>query len=380
MRGHVQQRGPRTWRIKVYVGRSPADGRKRYVERTVQGSKREAERELARVVVEVDEGRHVAAGPITFVELLDRWLEVKRLSVEPTTLRPYEWVAAKYLRPALAHRKVGALRAMELDALYAELYARPLSARTVRICHTVVRQSLEQARKWALLARNPALDATPPGQVRREVNPPSIEQVRALLAAAMEDDWDFGVYLWLLAVTGCRRGEACALRWLDIDLDRAELLIHRSIALVDGRAVEKGTKSHQARRVALDVGTVALLQEHRRRSQELALALCVRLPANAYLFFEAGDFSRPWRPDVCTNRFARLRQRLGVPTVRLHDLRHFVATTLGAGGTPIATISARLGHRDKATTLNIYSHTFPAADREAADRLGALLGATVAGP
>jgi hypothetical protein len=73
--------------VKVYVGRSPADGRKRYVERTVQGSKREAERELARLVVEVDDGRHVAAGPVTFGDLLDRWLDVKRLSVEPTTLR-----------------------------------------------------------------------------------------------------------------------------------------------------------------------------------------------------------------------------------------------------------------------------------------------------
>jgi integrase len=106
----------------------------------------------------------------------------------------------------------------------------------------------------------------------------------------------------------------------------------------------------------------------------------VRLPADAYLFSEAGDFSRAWRPDVCTNRFGRLRQRVGVPTVRLHDLRHFVATALGAGGTPIATISARLGHRDKATTLNIYSHALPAADRDAADRLGALLGAATAEP
>ena len=59
---------------------------------------------------------------------------------------------------------------------------------------------------------------------------------------------------------------------------------------------------------------------------------------------------------------------------------HFVATALGADGTSIATISARLGHRDKATTLNIYSHALPAADREAADRLGALLVATPAGP
>lgn len=377
MRGHVQQRGPRSWRLKVFVGRS-ADGRKRYLERTVSGTKREAERELSRLLVEVDEGRHVAAGPVASGELLDRWLDVKRLSVEPTTLRPYEWVAAAYLRPALAGRKVAGLRPMELDALYAALFARPLSARTVRVCRTVVRQSLEQACKGGLVARNAALDATPPGQVRREVMPPTAEQVRALLDAARDDDPDFGVYLWLLAATGCRRGEACALRWSDVDLERGELLVRRSIALVDGRPHEKGTKTHQARRVALDRATVALLREHRRRSQEVALG--VRLPADAYLFSEAGDFARPWRPDVCTDRSARLRRRLGLPGVRLYDLRHFVATALGADGTPIATISARLGHRDKATTLNVYSHTLPAADRDAAEHLGSLLTGRPAGP
>lgn len=65
-----------TWRLKVYVGHS-ADGRKRYVERTVHGTRREAERDLARLVVEVDEGRHVASAPMTVGELLDRWLDIK---------------------------------------------------------------------------------------------------------------------------------------------------------------------------------------------------------------------------------------------------------------------------------------------------------------
>jgi hypothetical protein len=188
------------------------------------------------------------------------------------------------------------MRAMELDALYAELFARPLWARTVGICHTIVRQSLEQARKWGLIARNPALDVTPPGQARREVTPPTADQVRALLAAARDDDPDLGLYLWLLAATGCRRGKACALRWTDIDLDRGDVLIQRSIALVEGQVHEKGTKTHQSRRVALDASTVALLREHRRRCQEVALALGVRLPSEAYLFSEAGDFRRPWRP------------------------------------------------------------------------------------
>lgn len=120
MRGHLQQRGRDSWRLKVFVGRS-SDGKRRYVERTVRGSRRDAERALARLVVEADEGRYAAAAPMTFGELLDRWLAIKKLAVEPTTLSSYEWVARRYLRPALADRKLASLRPIELDGLYADL-------------------------------------------------------------------------------------------------------------------------------------------------------------------------------------------------------------------------------------------------------------------
>lgn len=379
MKGHLRKRGRESWQASVYLGRDDS-GKKRYLRRTVRGSRRDAEAELARLVVEVSEGRHVAAAPIPFGELLDRWLELKALTVAATTTEGYRFVTERYLRPRLGERNVASIRAMELDRLYAELFAsggedgRPLSARTVRICHTVVRQALEQARKWGIVARSVARDATPPRQTRSEVTPPSVDEVRRLLEAASDWDPDFGVFLWVLTATGCRRGEALALRWSDVDLDAGELVIRRSVAQVDGgEPFEKDTKTHQARRVALDDATVARLRDHRRRCREVALALGVHLPHDAFLFSEAGDFSRPWRPDVATNWFGRLRAQVGLAGVRLHDLRHFMATVLGAAGTPIATISARLGHRDKATTLDIYSHALPAMDRVAAEHMAEVL-------
>jgi integrase len=271
----------------------------------------------------------------------------------------------------LGERKVASLRAIDLDALYSELHGRGLSARTVRICHTVMRQSLEQARRWGLIARNPAVDATPPPQRRREIEPPTVEQVQKLLDAALADDPDFAAYLWVLAVTGCRRGEGCALRWTDVDLERAEIAIRRSITQVGRELREKDTKTHQSRRVAIDEATVVVLRSVRRRGRERALALGERLADDALLFSDAEG--RPWRPDVCTNRFGRLRAGVGLERVRLHDLRHFVATVLGGAGVPIATISGRLGHGDNATTLNLYTHVMPATDQAAAAYLGSLL-------
>lgn len=283
MRGHIQQRGGQSWRIKAYVGRDP-DGVRRYVDRTVRGTRREAERELSRLLVEVDEGRHAAAAPITFGELLDRWLEVKRRLVEPKTIESYEWVARSYVRPGLGDRKVASIRPIDLDSLYTDLHGRGLSARTVRICHTVIRQALEQARRWGLRVRSPAVDATPPVQRRREIVPPTVEQVRALLDAAEAEDPDFAAYLWVLAATGCRRGEACALRWVDVDLERAEVVIRRSISQVGGELREKDTKTHQSRRVALDAETGAVLRSLRLRARERALTLGSTVADDALLF------------------------------------------------------------------------------------------------
>jgi integrase len=197
--------------------------------------------------------------------------------------------------------------------------------------------------------------------------------VLTLLAVAKDYDEDFATYLRVLAATGCRRGEALALHWSSIEWRKCELLIAHSLTTVDSTIIEKDTKTHQSRRVMLDSGTIEALESQKGRAWARASACGTTLGKEAYIFSSEADGSVPWRPDVATNRFGRLCKSAGISGVRLHDLRHYVATNLGAAGTPIATISARLGHRDRATTLNIYQHALPAQDHDAAKLLGALL-------
>jgi integrase len=382
MAGHLQERGPKTWRLSVYVARDSRTGRKRYAQRTVHGSKREAERALARLVTEVEEGRHSASAAGTFGNLLDRWLETKAQSVDPATISNYRWVTEKYVRPGLGRARLASLKAVDIDSFYVRLAEQPgergkmLSPRTIRICHVVIRQALDQARKWGLITRNPALDASPPRSRHHEIHPPSVDQVLTLLTAAKAYDEDFATYLRVLAATGCRRSEALALRWNSIDWKKSELAIAHSLTMVNSSIVEKDTKTHQARRLVLDSGTVLVLKSHKERVKARASGCGIELNDDAFVFTSEADGSVPWRPDVATNRFGRLCKSVGISGVRLHDLRHYVATNLGAGGTPIATISARLGHRDRATTLNIYQHALPAQDHQAAEMLGALLDST----
>ena len=66
--------------------------------------------------------------------------------------------------------------------------------------------------------------------------------------------------------------------------------------------------------------------------------------------------------------------RAGIENVRLHDLRHYVATRLLAAGVDVRTVAGRLGHRNLATTLNVYAHFVPEVDQQAADVLGRMFG------
>jgi integrase len=168
-------------------------------------------------------------------------------------------------------------------------------------------------------------------------------------------------------------GELCALRWCDVDLDEGTVLIEHSIMDGAGGYVERSTKTHVARRIAIGESIVRALADHRFRMSEVARAFNLELAEDAYVFsYEAGGRA-PWRPDGVTHRFTRLRDVAGLGQVRLHDLRHFAATRMLAGGVSAKTVAGRLGHANASMTLNVYSHFLQASDREAADVLGRVL-------
>jgi len=178
------------------------------------------------------------------------------------------------------------------------------------------------------------------------------------------------------ATTGARRGELCGLRWRSADLVDATVTISRAIVEGErGALVEKDTKTHSARRIALDPQTAEELSTHRSRCAERALACGASLGEDAYVFSRSPDGTKPLVPTDVTNGFIRVRRQVGLDHVRLHDLRHFAATRLLAAGVPVRTVSGRLGHANAATTLGVYAHFLEASDRDAANTLGAVLQA-----
>lgn len=180
----------------------------------------------------------------------------------------------------------------------------------------MLRRALEQARKWGWIERNPAALASPPSVHNKRTVVPSPTDWQRLVEAC-GDDHDFVTMLRLAAATGARRGELCALRWADIDLETGLVWVRRSILVgQDLELVEKATKTHAERRFTLDAGTISELRAHRDRISKRALACDATIDANRFMFSRQPDCGRPWRPDYVTATFTRLRRLADAPGVR----------------------------------------------------------------
>ena len=378
MRGHLRKRG-NAWELRAYAGIDPLTNRQKYVTRTFRGGKREAGEALARFVTEVSGGSH-AARDTTVGDLIRDWLAMASRELSPTTVRGYEWIVKTYVTPTLDKVPLARLRTAQLDRLYGQLRdkggqdGKPLSAATVRQVHAIIRRALQQGVKWGWITTNPAALASPPRVRGATFELPDPAEVVALIETAGEDDPDFACFLHLAATTGARRGEVCGLRWCDVDLDGGTMTISRNVVEGAGsEVVEKDTKTHAARKIALDPGTVTALKAQRERMTNRTKATGTRLPEDGHVFSPDPDGDRPLAPNDVTKTFIRVRKRAGLDGVRLHDLRHFAATRLLAAGVPVRTVSGRLGHANAATTLGVYAHFVEESDRDAAATLGALL-------
>ena len=378
MPGHLRQRGS-AWELRAFAGRDPSSGRRIYSTRTFHGTKRTAELELAKLVAEVS-GVGAVARDATFGELVLSWFHMAEPELSPSTVRGYRRLIDTYIVPTLGAISLAKLKTSQLDGFYRTLRdgggkaGKPLAPATIRQIHAITRRALSQGVRWGWIQSNPAVNATPPRIRRSEVKPPEPAQVLQLIAAAEAVNPDLACFLRLSATTGARRGELCGLRWEDVDFTGRTITIRHAIVEDNrGIAIEKDTKTHAARRIALDEMSVASLAQHRDSSIANARSCGAELARRAFVFSRSPISDTPWVPNDVSKAFGTVRKRLALDGVRLHDLRHFAATRLLGAGVPVRTVSGRLGHSNASTTLGVYGHFLEASDRDAADALGRLL-------
>lgn len=292
---------------------------------------------------------------------------LSRVEWSPTTLADARRVIGNLPTPFL-ERLVAEVDGAVLAGLYRQLQGLGWSAHTIRRVHFVISTAWSEAITWGWAHNNPARHVRLPKVHPRDIHPPDTEQVRAVLAHL---GGDFLVFARLAATTGCRRGELVALQWGDLDATADGMFVWIARSIVSdgpGRFVERDTKTSRKghRKVAVDAGTAYLLYDIHRRQLSLDNGF-----APQWVFSHDGGL-RPWRPDYPTRLFVQARKRANVTDVRLHDLRHYVATKMLQDGEALVDVAGQLGHASLATTSSVYAHQMPGRGRESVERRAAL--------
>lgn len=361
---------PPYWELRVYGGLDPAREpgerpKARRVTRGFSGPRKAADAALRKLVTEVEEGRHRGTER-PFSYLLERVWDRASPGWSPKHRERVRSVIDGWLLPALGTMPLDKLGPEHLDDLYAKMLTQGMATATIRKVHNTASRALRQAVKWGWISANPAVRASPPPVTSPEIVPPTDDQVARLLAGCA--DVELLAFLAIAVATGARRGEVCALRRGDVDVEGATLRFAHSISQV-GKVitVEDPKTAAGFRRVSLDPGTLVAIAGQLERNEARAARVQVELDANPYLFGGDVDCSTPWKPARVTRAFARLRDACGVPGVRLHDIRHAHVSILLALGIDAVTVAGRVGHANASITHKLYAHFMPAADRNAAD-------------
>nr|MBA3425942.1 site-specific integrase [Rubrobacter sp.] len=297
--GSIYRRKDGLW-VGQYKIHAPNGIKSKYI---YSKNRKDVAAKLAKAIAERDSGFVFDSGSLRVAEYLGKWLETVRGTVRERTWKRSEEIVRIHLVPSLGKTRLDRLSTLQLQSLYSSKLDSGLSARTVRMIHSILHKALKQAVRWALIPRNVTEAVSPPREQTKEIRPLSEEEAKRLLRAVRGDKLEA---LYVLAITsGLRSGEILALRWTDLDLQAGTLQVKRTVfnGQIEAPKTLKGRRS-----IKLTKNSIRALQKHRKVG-EWVFCTKVGTPVSVHNLH-----NRSWKP---------LLKKTGLPLdTRFHDLRH----------------------------------------------------------
>jgi integrase len=382
--GSIFQRQDGRWCAIISLGRRENGKRNRkcFYGRT----QADVQAKLLKARSDHSRGLPVAFERQTVKEFLTTWLEQSlKPSAKPRSYESFSTIAKKHIIPVIGHTKLDKLTPQQVQTLL-DLKRKPiqiknkkgeeqekagLSPQTIVNIRTVLRSALGQATKWGLVARNVAALVDAPRIPRPNTQTLSEEEARQFLETVQGERFEA---IYVLALTlGLRRGEILGLPWANIDFENKTLRVSQAVQRFDGKLQIAEVKTDRSRRVVAMTESVikALRWQHVKQARE-RLASGSHWQDTGLVF--TNPSGGPLEPITLHRDFKRnlTAAKINKPT-RFHDLRHACASLLLAQGVHLRVIMELLGHSSISLTANTYSHVMPAAMRDVADRMEAIL-------
>jgi integrase len=354
------------------------DGKYKQILRRGFKSQREVKAAMAEVENEVNKGTFVKPSNTKYVDYMRDWLEDKKTNVKRRTLENYSILINKHILPERENtsgKKVGLgklplenITPRHIQDLYNYLSETgDLSDENIQKCHTLINESLKQAKAWKMIADNPAELVKRPTARKKEMQVWSLEESQQFLKVAKKDP--FYIVFLLALTTGMRQGEILGLRWQDVNKENRIISVTQ-ILNHDGKEFEAGAKTISGQRpIKLDEQTMKALEDHRKAALEKRMR-------NADVFEDKGlvvhtKLGGPVSPRNVNRSFKRLIDKAGVKEIRFHDLRHTHVTFLIKNRESSQAIAERLGWSDT-RMIDKYAHIRPDIQEDVADAFGAM--------
>lgn len=392
MAGSIEKRGRNSYRLTVSEG-FDLNGKPMIHRKTVHGTKKDAEVELAKFVTEVQNGLVIDGKSLKFSEFTEIWKrDYGSKELAPSTYKRYCRMLETRLLPYFGHFYINKIRPTDIMKFYDLLEKdtqlvrkkgnngsktkKSLSGKTILEHHRLLRAMLHKAVYWQLIVSNPAERVQPPKARKPKRRSYDDEQTKILLENLEQlsiEDTKYKVAIILTVFTGVRLGELMGLEWQDVDFKNGIISINRSSQyLADMGVFTKVPKTESSiREIAIPEFIISLLEEY-RLWYEKQKSIYGELWTNSDRLFVQAD-GKPMHPSTISKWFVKYVGQIGLPVINFHGLRHTNASLLVAQNIDIAVISARLGHAQISTTLDFYVHPLLSHNRKAGYALENLL-------
>ena len=361
--------------------------------KTIHGTKKEAEVELAKFVTEVQNGLVIDGKSLKFSEFVEVWKrDYGSKELAPTTYKRYCRMLETRFLPYFGHFYINKIKPTDIMKFYDLLEKdtqlvrkkgnnglktkKPLSGKTILEHHRLLRAMLHRAVYWQLIVSNPAERVQPPRAKKPKRRSYDDEQAKILLENLEKltvEDTKYKVAIVLTIFTGVRLGELMGLEWQDVDFRNGIININKSSQYLSEKGVfTKAPKTESSiRDVAIPDFIVSLLEEYKLWYEEQKSIVGNFWHESNRLFVQ--DDGKPIHPSTISKWFEQFVKKIGLPVINFHGLRHTNATLLISQQVDVATVSARLGHAQITTTYNFYVHPLKSHDRTAGNVLENLL-------
>ncbi|MED4005007.1 site-specific integrase [Priestia aryabhattai] len=350
----------------VDIGKDQLTGKRRQRKKRGFKTKKEAEKALAVVLNEVNLGTFIEPALINLDDFTKEWFIERQMRLSKSTIKNHMSLYKTHIKPNLGHYKLQELSPIIIQKFTNNLVAdSSLSPNSIRKLLFIMNLLMKKAYGLKLIQENPLMHVSVPREVKSEMIIWDLNQVNYYIAQAKQNRYYTVVLMALL--TGMRKGEILGLRWKDVDFEKQIIYVRQ---IYDGYAKELkiGAKTSSGVR-SIHVPDILIQQLKKERKKVIANKLKQGTDYTDYDLVNCTKYGNPLDSSTVSKRFKNHSEKLGLPTIRFHDLRHTHVTMLLQQGINVKVISERVGHSSIQITLNQYSHVLPSMQQEVADKL-----------